>query len=268
VHSATPILPSCNYCGNPAHKASECNIPSEDFFCDYCGKEGHQEFVCFAKFPEQKQLRLQRQNLLASSAVPQPKAKAPQPSTQALPTKGNSNKNAKKKEHNANKREVLQAHAIQVQTLQNELESLRAQLANLKGKSSQPASHAQPIQGSGSQEGPPRSFYGLPHDAMVGEYVLCTPHNSSLTPEFATSFCLSYVAAQEASVAPRVSAMKQVIQTDGLAFASSPITRARGARAVMPQSFRPLNMEEERTLLANLSSMKVRIRSFAYKLDV
>jgi hypothetical protein len=41
VHSATPILPSCNYCGNPAHKASECNIPSEDLFCDYCGKEGH-----------------------------------------------------------------------------------------------------------------------------------------------------------------------------------------------------------------------------------
>jgi hypothetical protein len=32
--------------------------------------------------------------------------------------------------------------------LQNELESLRAQLANLKGKSSRPASHAQPIQGS------------------------------------------------------------------------------------------------------------------------
>jgi hypothetical protein len=32
-----------------------------------------------------------------------------------------------------NKKEVLQAHAIQVQTLQNELESLKAQLANLKG---------------------------------------------------------------------------------------------------------------------------------------
>ncbi len=142
VHSATPILPSCNYCGNPAHKASECNIPSEDLFCDYCGKEGHQESVCFAKFPERKQLRLQRQNLPASSVVPQPKAKALQPSTQVLPTKGNSNKNVKKKEHNVDKREVLQAHAIQVQTLQNELESLRAQLANLKGKSSQPTSHA------------------------------------------------------------------------------------------------------------------------------
>jgi prefoldin subunit 5 len=37
---------------------------------------------------------------------------------------------------------VLQAHAAQVQTLQNELNSLRAQLANLKGKSSQLASHA------------------------------------------------------------------------------------------------------------------------------
>jgi hypothetical protein len=126
VHSATAILLSCNYCGNPTHKASEWNIPSEDLFCDYCGKEGHQEYICFVKFPKRKQLQLQRQNLLASSIVLQPKAKAPQPSTQALPTKGNSNKNAKKKEHNANKREVLQAHAIQVQTLQNELESLRA----------------------------------------------------------------------------------------------------------------------------------------------
>ncbi len=56
VHSATPILPSCNYYGNLAHKANECNIPSEDLFCDYCGKEGHQESVCFAKFPERKQL--------------------------------------------------------------------------------------------------------------------------------------------------------------------------------------------------------------------
>jgi len=44
---------------------------------------------------------------------------------------------------------VLQAHAIQVQTLQNELESLKAQLADLKSKSSQPTNHAQPIQGSG-----------------------------------------------------------------------------------------------------------------------
>jgi hypothetical protein len=217
VHSATPILPSCNYCGDHAHKANECNIPSKDLFCDYCGKEGHQESVYFAKFPERKQLRLQRQNLPTSSAVPQPKAKASQSSTKALPTKGNSNKNAKKKEQNANKREVLQAHAIQVQTLQNELDSLRAQLANLKSKSSQPASHAQPVQGSRSREGPPRSFYGLPHDAMVGEYVLSTPHNSSLTPEFATSFCPSYVATQEASVTPKVSATRQVIQTDGLA---------------------------------------------------
>jgi hypothetical protein len=129
---------------------------------------------------------------------------------------------------------VLQAHAIQVQTLQNELESLRVQLANLKGKSSQPTSHAQPIQGLGSREGPPRSFYGLPHDAMVREYVLSTPHNSSLTPEFATSFWPSYVATQEANVSLRVSATRQVIQTDGLASGSSPITRARGARAVMP----------------------------------
>jgi hypothetical protein len=48
-------------------------------------------------------------------------------------------------EQNVDKREVLQAHAIQVQTLQNEFESLKAQLANLKGKSSQPTNHAQHV---------------------------------------------------------------------------------------------------------------------------
>jgi len=52
----------------------------------------------------------------------------PLPSTksQVFPTKGNSNKNVKKKEHNVDKRELLQAHAAQIQTLQNELESLTA----------------------------------------------------------------------------------------------------------------------------------------------
>ncbi len=58
MHSAGPILPSCNYCGNPTHKASECNIPSEDLFCDYCGKKGHQKVICFAKFSKWKQFRL------------------------------------------------------------------------------------------------------------------------------------------------------------------------------------------------------------------
>ncbi len=114
MHSAAPILPSCNYCGNPAHKANECNSLSKNFFCDYYGKEGHQEVVCFAKFLEQKQLRLPRQNMPTSSVALQPQAKAPQPSIQAFPTKGNFNKNAKKKEHNVDKREVLQAHAIQI----------------------------------------------------------------------------------------------------------------------------------------------------------
>ncbi len=113
VHLATPILPSYNYCGNLAHKISKCNIPSEDLFCDYCGKEGHQEVVCFAKFSERKQLRLPWQNLLASSVALQPKTKAPQPSTHVFPTKSKFSKNAKKKEHNVDKREVLQAHAVQ-----------------------------------------------------------------------------------------------------------------------------------------------------------
>ncbi len=119
---------------------------------------------------------------------------------------------------------MLQAHIAQVQTLQNELESLKAQLVNLKRKSSQPISHAQPIQSSGSREGPPRLFYGLSHDAMVGEYV-SSAHNFSLTPKFTTYFCPSYFVAQKASVAPRVFATRQVIQTDGLTFGSSLLPR-------------------------------------------
>ncbi len=50
-------------------------------------------------------------------------------------------------------------------------------------------------------------------------------------------------------MAPRVSATRQVIQIDGLASGSSPITRARGVQVVMPQSFHPLNTKEECTLL-------------------
>ncbi len=107
VHSVAPILPSCNYCGNHAHKVNECNIFFEDLFCDYCGKKGHQEAICFAKFPEKMQLQLPRQNLPTSSTARQPKAIAPQSSTQTFLTKGNSSKNANKKEHNANKREVF-----------------------------------------------------------------------------------------------------------------------------------------------------------------
>jgi hypothetical protein len=119
--------------------------------------------------------------------------------------------NVKKEEHNADKREVLQTHAAQIQTLQNELESWRAQLANLKGKSSQPTNQAQHVQNSGSWDAPLRLLYGLSHDAMVGEYVLSNAHNSTLTSEFATFFCPSYFVAQKAGVAPRVFATKQVI---------------------------------------------------------
>jgi hypothetical protein len=85
--------------------------------------------------------------------------------------------------------------SLKFKLYKNELESLRAQLANLKGKSSQPTSHTQPIQGSESSEGPPKSFYGLSHNAMVGEYVLSSAHNSNFTPEFATSFFPSYFVA-------------------------------------------------------------------------
>ncbi len=63
---------------------------------------------------------------------------------------------------------------------------------------------------------------------MVGEYVFSSAHNSNFTPEFAISFCLSYFAAQEASVAPIVFTIRHVIQINGLASNSSLITRARG----------------------------------------
>jgi hypothetical protein len=118
MHSTTPILPSCNYCGNPTHKTSECNILFDNLFYDSCGKEGHQEVICFAKFSKRKQLQLPQQNLPTFFVPPQLKAKAPQPSIRAFPTKGNSSKNVKKKEHNVNKREVLQAHVAQIQILQ------------------------------------------------------------------------------------------------------------------------------------------------------
>jgi hypothetical protein len=50
-------------------------------------------------------------------------------------------------------------------------------------------------------------------------------------------------------VAPRVFTTRQVIQIEGLAYGSSFITRAKGAQIIMPQSFCPLNTEEECTLL-------------------
>jgi hypothetical protein len=69
---------------------------------------------------------------------------------------------------------------------------------------------------------------------MVGEYVFSSTQNSSLTLEFATSFCPSNFMAQKASVTPKFFAIKQVIHIDGLASGSSPITKARGVRAIMP----------------------------------
>jgi hypothetical protein len=90
---------------------------------------------------------------------------------------------------------------------------------------------------------------GLSHDAMVREYVLYNAQNSNLTLEFATYSCLSYYVTYEANVAPRVSTIRQLIQTNGLTSGSRPITRARGARTIMPQSFFLLKMEEKHTLL-------------------
>jgi hypothetical protein len=85
---------------------------------------------------------------------------------------------------------------------------------------------------------------------MVREYVISTTHNSSFTLEFATFFYRSYFATQEASVALRVSAIRQVIQINGLTSNSSPITRVRGVQTIVPQYFCLFNTEEKCTLLA------------------
>jgi hypothetical protein len=60
---------------------------------------------------------------------------------------------------------------------------------------------------------------------------------------------------EKANMAPKIFATRQVIQINGLASGSSPITRARGAQTIMPQSFRPINTEEERTLLASVATL-------------
>jgi hypothetical protein len=60
----------------------------------------------------------------------------------------------------------------------------------------------------------------------------------------------SYFAFHNAHAAPQVAASRRVFQADGLASNSGPITRSQGARAVIPQSFRPLTLVEESNLMA------------------
>jgi len=158
IHLATPVLPSYNYCGNPSHKASEWNIPSEDIFCDYCGKRDVKKLF-------------------------------------VLPSSRNGN--------NSDYHRKIYQHLLL--PLNQKLKHLNLPLTL------SPPSRTQPVQGSCLWEGPFRSFYGLSHDAMVGEYVLSSAHNYNLTPEFAISFCPSHFAAQEASVAPKVSPTRQTI---------------------------------------------------------
>jgi len=50
VYLVAPSVPPCNYCGNPTHQTSECNIPFEDLFCDYCGKREIREFFVLPSF--------------------------------------------------------------------------------------------------------------------------------------------------------------------------------------------------------------------------
>jgi hypothetical protein len=127
MHSTAPILPSCNYCGNHAHKVSECNIPFKDLFCAYCGKRDIKSCL-FCQISETKVTSIITVKFTNIFRCLSTKSQGTSAFHSSFPTKGNSNKNVKKKEHNANKREVLQAHAIQDQILQNELKSLKANL--------------------------------------------------------------------------------------------------------------------------------------------
>jgi hypothetical protein len=54
VHSTTPILPSCNYCGNPAHNANECNIPAKDFFVIIVGKRDIRKLFILLSFQNER----------------------------------------------------------------------------------------------------------------------------------------------------------------------------------------------------------------------
>jgi hypothetical protein len=124
-------------------------------YCGFCSKQGHVAAVCFAKFPDRKQLQLRAQQPAAAPS----KGHHVQPSisSSASTHKGSSNKKGKWKEQQGAKKEALQAQVTQVQLLQSEVEKLRAQLANLTGKSSQPAGHVQSVPGPCA---PPYSVHG------------------------------------------------------------------------------------------------------------
>jgi hypothetical protein len=116
--------------------------------------------VCFVKFPDRKQLQQRAHQPTQQPAAAPSKGHVVQPSTSSLISthKGSSNKQGKWKDQEGAKKEALQAQVTQVQLLQSEVEQLRAQLANLTGKSSQPAGHVQSVPGPSSQRCPPRSL--------------------------------------------------------------------------------------------------------------
>jgi hypothetical protein len=105
--------------------------------------------------------------------------------TPSFAQKGNSSKPGKRKEKQSTKKEAFQAQTVQVQTLQNELETLHAQLASLKGKNAQSVQHVSPYHSDSRVQEAPRSFYGLPRDALVGECVKAPAPQPGLNAEFA-----------------------------------------------------------------------------------
>jgi hypothetical protein len=139
--------------------------------------------------------------------------------------------------------------------MQTEIEALRAQLASLTSKEAQAAQPLQATQVPSTMDKLPRTFYGLPRDAMVGECLKVAVTQPGLAAEFSSSFCPSYFAFQQASVAPRVATTRRVVQTDGLASGTGHVTRSRGAHAVIPKSFMPLTPAQESTFLARGEDM-------------
>jgi hypothetical protein len=77
VHLATPILPFCNYYGNPFTKLMSATFLSRISLVIIVGKRDIRKLYVLPSFSKRKQLRSPWQNLPTSSVTPQPKAKAP-----------------------------------------------------------------------------------------------------------------------------------------------------------------------------------------------
>jgi hypothetical protein len=77
VHSTTPVLPSCNYYGNPTHKANGCNILFEISFVIIMGKRDIKKLFVLPSSWNRSNFNYHGKNLPAPFVALYPKAKAP-----------------------------------------------------------------------------------------------------------------------------------------------------------------------------------------------